>query len=109
MAAPITEAQFQAKVIRFLKEQGVYVVNIWGGGFQRSGIPDLLCCVNGYFVAVELKTEKGLTAKLQDYNLDLIRKSGGAAMVLRPNQFEAFKSYIKEVMKCPRLNIPIPE
>jgi hypothetical protein len=105
----MTEAQFQAKVIRFLKEQNIYLVKVWGGGFQKSGIPDLLCCVNGYFVAVELKSEKGLTAKLQDYNLDRIRESGGVGMVLRPADFERFKSFIKEVMGCPKLNIPTLE
>ena len=24
-----------------------WYTKIWGGGFQKSGIPDLICCVNG--------------------------------------------------------------
>ncbi|MGG3840787.1 VRR-NUC domain-containing protein [Paenibacillus thiaminolyticus] len=107
----MTEAQFQKKVTDFLTRQSVYYVKVWGGGFQRAGIPDLLCNVNGFFVAVELKTEVGRTSKLQDYNIERIRESGGVAIVLRPSWFENFKIFVKEVMKlpCPKLNFPIPE
>jgi len=94
------ESRFQSNVIRFLNEQGVWVVNIWGGGYQRAGIPDLLCCVNGLFVAVELKTESGRTSPLQDYNIEGIRKSNGHAIVLRPSGFDDFKKWvIREVRK----------
>ena len=27
------------------------------GGFQKSGIPDLIICLRGRFIAIELKTE----------------------------------------------------
>lgn len=105
----MTEAQFQKKVTDFLTRQNVYYVKVWGGGFQRAGIPDLLCNVNGFFVAVELKTEVGRTSKLQDYNIERIRESGGVAILLRPSGFENFKSFVKEVKRCPKLNFPIPE
>lgn len=105
----MTEAQFQKKVTDFLTRQNVYYVKVWGGGFQRAGIPDLLCNVNGFFVAVELKTEIGRTSKLQDYNIERIRGSGGVAIVLRPSGFEEFKTFVKGVKRCPKLNFPIPE
>lgn len=106
----MSESQFQAKVIRFLKDQGAYVIKMWGGGrFTRAGVPDIIACINGYFIAIELKTETGRVSKLQEYNIDRIRESGGVAIVLRPDKFEEFKSWIKEVKRCPTPNIPIPE
>ena len=91
----MTESQFQSKVIAFLKSKNIYYVKVWGGGFQRAGIPDLICCVNGHFVGIELKTETGRPTKLQDYNIDQINKSGGTAFVLRPNGFETFQRFIE--------------
>lgn len=90
------ESTFQSKVIAFLHSYNVYVVNVWGGGYQRAGIPDLLCCINGRFVAIELKTETGRTSKLQDYNIEQIRKSNGQAFVLRPSGFKDFQNWVRQ-------------
>lgn len=91
----MTEKQFQNKVLAFLQAERIYHIKIWGGGFQRAGIPDLLCCIRGKFVALELKTEKGTATVLQKYNLFQIQEAGGYARVLRPSEFERFK---REVM-----------
>lgn len=87
----MTEKQFQNKVIEFLRAEHIYHIKIWGGGYQKAGIPDLLCCIRGKFVALELKTEKGTPTVLQKYNLFKIQEAGGYARVLRPSEFERFK------------------
>nr|DAZ28045.1 MAG TPA: UPF0102 protein [Caudoviricetes sp.] len=51
------EKDFQKQVIEFLKQHNIYYIKIWGGGYQRSGIPDLIICLKGKFIAIELKTE----------------------------------------------------
>ncbi|AFM40305.1 VRR-NUC domain-containing protein [Desulfosporosinus acidiphilus SJ4] len=92
----MTEAEFQKQVQEFLRRQGVWYVKYWGGGrFTKAGVPDLLCCVNGWFVGIELKTETGRVSKLQEYNLTKIQESGGQAFVLRPSGFKAFKEFIE--------------
>lgn len=78
-------------VFQFLQSQNIYYVKVWGGGFQKAGIPDLLCCIRGKFVALELKTEKGRPSVLQKFNIYKIQESGGYARVLRPSEFERFK------------------
>lgn len=60
------------------------------------GIPDLLLCLKGRFVAIELKNEDGKPSALQLYNIERIKESGGEAFILRPSEFEIFK---KEVLK----------
>lgn len=92
------EKDFQLKVEKFLTDKGIYFVKYWGGGnFTRSGVPDLLCCINGRFVGVELKTDNGKVSELQQYNIDKIIQSGGVALVLRPNDFKDFKSIVKNL------------
>ena len=91
-----SEKQFENKIKKFLKEQNCYYIKYWGGGqFTKSGVPDLLICCNGYFVAVEVKAENGKPSELQLYNIDEIKKAGGFAMILYPNQFDNFKKFIK--------------
>lgn len=96
----MTEAQLQKKVINFLHSQGVWFIKYWGGGqFTKAGIPDILACINGHFVGIELKTETGRTTKLQEHHLAKINESGGTAFVLRPSGFKAFKDFIIEEVK----------
>lgn len=106
----MTEKQFQTKVIHFLKDQGAYVIKMWGGGrFTRAGVPDVIFCLNGYYMAVELKSETGRPSKLQEYNIEEIRRAGGYAIILRPSGYEKFKRLIEEVKRCPRPNFHTPE
>ena len=81
----------------FLKERGCWALKTWSNGVQRQGIPDLLVCCNGFFVGVELKAEKGRPSDLQVWNIEEIRKAGGIAIVLYPDQFERFKDMILEL------------
>ena len=91
-----SEKQFENKIKKFLKEQNCYYIKYWGGGqFTKSGVPDLLICCNGYFLAIEVKAENGKPSELQLYNIDEIKKAGGFAMILYPNQFDNFKKFIK--------------
>jgi VRR-NUC domain. len=85
------EKRFENKVKQFLKEQGCWFIKYWGGGrYTKSGIPDLLCCVNGHFVAVELKSENGEAKALQLWTLDKIDQAGGYAILLFPDKFDEF-------------------
>ena len=53
---------------------------------QRTikGTPDILMCLKGRFVAIELKTEDGVVSILQQHNLKIIKQSGGLSYVLTP-------------------------
>ena len=93
------EKNFENRVKKFLKEENCWYLKTWGGGMQRSGIPDLLICCGGFFLAVELKSEDGRGSELQAWNIKIIDESGGISIVLRPNQFERFKKLVRELKK----------
>lgn len=89
------EKIFENKVKKFLKDNGCWFIKYWGGSqFTKAGIPDLLCCVNGYFVAIELKAKNGKASELQKYQISKIRDANGIGVILYPNQFDDFKNYI---------------
>lgn len=89
------EKVFENRIKRYIKEQGGYCVKYWGGAFTQAGVPDLLICINGYFLGVEVKAEKGRPSQLQLLNIEEIKKAGGIAMVLYPKGFEEFKKLIQ--------------
>lgn len=91
------EKRFETKVKQFLKNQGCWILKTWSNGVQRSGVPDLLVCCNGYFLAIELKAKKGKPSELQLWNIDEIRKAGGTAIILYPNQMDDFEKLVKKL------------
>ena len=92
------ERDFQKQVIEFLKRHNIYYIKVWGGGYQRSGIPDLIICLKGKFMAIELKNEDGKPSPLQSYNINKIKQSGGQAFILRPREFEKFKEEVLRIV-----------
>ena len=49
------EKKLQDKCIAYLKNKGIYYINKYGDGRSGKGCPDLITCINGKFVAFELK------------------------------------------------------
>lgn len=76
------EARCKRRVKDILDTNGVYHFMPFGTGAGRAGIPDIICCVNGFFLAIECKAGKGKTTALQDRELGRIRLAGGAAWVI---------------------------
>ena len=94
----LNEKQFENKVKKFLKDNDIWYFKVWGGGFQKSGIPDLICCVNGHFVAIELKGSDGKPSELQKYNIRKINECNGTGVILYPEQFKTFKLLILDLL-----------
>lgn len=92
------EKQFENKVKRYLKSKNIYYFKYFGNAYSTPGILDLTLCINGRFVAVELKSEKGKVSVLQEYNIKEIKRCGGIAIVLRPSEFEEFKILIESLL-----------
>ena len=78
----------ESEIISAIKEYLKTVNNCFywkehGGEFGQAGIPDIICCLNGKFIAFEVKTDKGKTTVLQEITLRKIRRAGGYAEVVR--------------------------
>lgn len=69
---------------------------------QQSSIvgdPDLILCVNGKFVALELKANNGNLKKLQRYKLEKIKESGGIAFAVFPKDWPEIFKQIEKLSK----------
>ena len=78
------EASLTKSITRALHDEGAYVVKVHGGKYGTRGVPDLLVCYRGRFIAAEVKAPErwGVTSDAQKYHLGLIRKAGGEADVV---------------------------
>ena len=59
------ETKFKNQIKKFLDELGVYHIPYFPTIYTPKGIADILACVNGMFVGIEVKAEKGKPSKLQ--------------------------------------------
>lgn len=91
------EKKFETKVRKYLESKGAYVVKYFGCGFTQAGVPDLLCCYKGRFIALEIKSDKGKASELQLYNVRKINAAGGMALVLFPKDFDKFVAMIEDL------------
>lgn len=94
-----SEKLFENKIKKFLKDEGCYFIKHFANSYTKSGIPDILACVNGHFVAIEVKGPSGKPSDLQLYNIREITKAGGIGVILYPDQFEVFKHLVNHLQK----------
>lgn len=78
----------EAHVQKWVKDQlkarypDCYVIKVAQGRYSTAGVPDLVACIDGKFVAIEVKTEKGKLSKLQEIAIESIREAGGVVEVI---------------------------
>lgn len=67
-------------ILRYLK--AVPTCFAWkthGGMYGTAGIPDIIACIDGRFVAFEVKTPSGKLTKLQEITIQRINEAKGCA------------------------------
>jgi len=80
----MAERDIVAAIMRLLrKTPRCFCWKEHGGMYGTAGIPDIIACVDGRFVAFEVKTETGRLSKLQEVTLGRIRAAGGRAYTVR--------------------------
>lgn len=88
------EKNFEKRVRNYLSSVGGWSVKFFANSYTARGIPDLLCCVNGKFLAIEVKATNGRPSKLQELTIEQIKNAGGYGIILYPQNFEEFKRWI---------------
>lgn len=64
---------------RYLRSTGAWFCHPVTMGYGNNGAPDLICCSQGRFVAIEVKREGKGPTPLQQLRIEEIKKAGGFA------------------------------
>lgn len=86
--AATPESKVKKKVVALLKAAGAYYFYPVTGGFGASGVPDIIVCHRGRFIAIECKAGTNKPTKLQQKNIDDIIANGGVALVVNENNID---------------------
>jgi Holliday junction resolvase len=82
------EAKVKSRAKEILDKLGAYYFMPATGGYGRSGIPDIVGCLNGVFFAIECKAGKGIPTALQEREINKIRNAGGHAWLVNEENVE---------------------
>lgn len=78
------ESRLSAKIQNSLRQQGVFVFKNHGSSHMMAGLPDLVACVDGLFLGMEVKHPETRedTSPRQKLVHSMIQRSGGACVVV---------------------------
>jgi len=89
------ESKVKKKVTDLLKSLGAYYFYPVTGGFGRSGVPDIVCCLRGNFIGIECKAGTNKPTPLQSKNLEDIQAAGGFAFIVNEDNIDALERLLK--------------
>ena len=71
------------------------------GGYGRSGVPDIVCCVSGQFLGIECKAGTNPPTALQVRELENIALANGLALVVNENTIDALDTVLENITGLP--------
>ena len=76
-----SEQAIQSDILKYLKSVGAYTIKV--SAATKAGIPDIICCYKGRFIAIEVKRPetKNNVSPLQVANITMIINAQGEVLV----------------------------
>jgi Holliday junction resolvase len=95
--AQTPEKAVKAKVVKILRDMGIYYFFPVTGGFGRSGVPDIVGCYEGRFIAIECKAGGNHVTALQEREMARIKQAGGMPFVIRETTVDDLQAVLNEL------------
>jgi len=95
--AKTPEKVVKDKVVSVLKSEGAYYFFPATHGYGRSGVPDIVACVNGHFLGIECKAGGNKPTALQLKELEDIRRSNGVAVVVDETNWDIVRDLVRRL------------
>ncbi len=74
------EAYEKAEICKYLDSIGAWYCKPATYGYGKSGTPDIIVCIRGAFISIEVKREGKDPTKIQMRRIEEITESGGIAL-----------------------------
>ena len=100
MMAATPEKKVKTAACKILDKYNVYYFSPNTHGFGRSGVPDIICCLQGgKFLAIECKAGKNAPTALQLRELREIQLRKGISVVINEDNLALLDMLLKENSK----------
>lgn len=86
------EKKVKNAVKKILDENDAYYFMPATHGYGSSGVPDIIACWRGKFIAIECKANGNKTTALQERNLESIRRAWGVALVIDETNLDLLRA-----------------
>ena len=77
-----------------LTKHGAYYFFPVTGGFGKSGVPDIIVCCRGRFLAIECKAGKNKPTALQEAEMAKVRAAGGSTLVINEDNINELQEWL---------------
>jgi Holliday junction resolvase len=91
------EAKVKKKVVDVLKKNGAYYFFPATGGYGRSGVPDIVSCYRGVFIAIECKAGSNKPTALQEAEMRKIREASGFTLVVNEDNINDVAILLRDI------------
>jgi hypothetical protein len=91
------EKKVKDKVRKVLAGVNAYVVTPATHGYGVSGVPDILVCYHGRFLAIECKAGNNHPTALQIRNLSQIASTGGYTLVVNEDNIDDVEDVLARI------------
>jgi Holliday junction resolvase len=94
------ETKVKRRVTVILNKYDAYFFFPASNGFGRAGIPDIIACYRGQFIAIECKAGKNTTTALQRRELSAIESAGGYQLVINETNIEQVDAVLQQLKEA---------
>ena len=91
------EAKVKKKVVDVIKKYSAYYFFPATGGYGRSGVPDIVCCYRGVFIAIECKAGSNKPTALQEAEMAKIKQAQGFVLVVNEDNINDVDVLLKDI------------
>lgn len=95
--ASTPEKKVKDQIVKLLKQYDIYYFFPATHGYGRSGVPDIICCHKGKFIAFECKAGDNKTTTLQDREISAIHAAGGVAHVIKEDNIDLVVTVLESI------------
>ena len=74
------EGHEKKAIKKYLDNIGAWYFSPYMAGFGKAGVPDLIACLNGKFIGIEVKREGKNPTPIQSRLMEEIVRAGGIAL-----------------------------
>lgn len=93
------EGRVKKEVKKILAKYDIYYYMPVPHGFGRRGVGDFICCVAGYFLAIETKKDKEELTELQEEDMKWVQRSKGIKLKIGPNDLSKLELVIRQLIE----------